>query len=79
MKKILVLGTGCAACEKLAKLVERAADELELAIDFEKVGDLDSILSFDVPGTPALVVDGQVRLVGRVPPIAELKRLMLAD
>lgn len=79
MKKVLILGTGCAACTKLAAQVERAADELDLPIDLEKVGDMDRILAFDVPGMPALVVDGEVRLIGRVPPMAELKRLMLAD
>jgi small redox-active disulfide protein 2 len=76
MKKLLILGTGCAACTKLAALVVRAADELEIEIDLEKTGDIERILVYDVASTPALVVDGVVRLAGRVPPIAELKQLM---
>lgn len=76
MKKILILGTGCAACTKLAELVARAADEMDLIADIEKVGDIERILAFDIASTPALVVDGEVRMAGRVPPIAELKKLM---
>ena len=76
MRKLQVLGTGCAACENLAALVARAVDELDIEADLEKVSDLDQILAFDVAATPALVVDGEVRLVGRVPPIAELKKII---
>lgn len=77
MKKLLILGTGCPACTKLAKLVERAADEMDMPIELEKVGDIERILAFDVAGMPALVVDGEVRVAGRVPPLAELKKLMI--
>ena len=76
MKKVLVLGIGCAACEKLAALVLRAADELEVPVELEKIGDLDRILAYDIAATPGLVVDGELRSAGRVPPLAEIKRLI---
>lgn len=76
MKKLQVLGTGCPSCRKLADLAAQAADELNVEYELEKVSDIDRILSFDVPGTPALVVNGDVVVVGRVPSLNELKDLI---
>ena len=67
VKKLQVLGTGCASCNRLADLAKQAATELNVEFELEKVTEIDRILSFDVAGTPALVVDGDVRVVGRVP------------
>ena len=76
MKRLQILGTGCPSCEKLADLAADAATELGIEFELEKVKDLDRILEFDVAGTPALVVDGEVRLSGRVPDLDEMKRLV---
>ncbi len=76
MKKLQVLGTGCASCTKLADLTAQAATELNIEFELEKVSEIDRILSFDVPGTPALVVDGTLRVFGRVPTVGELKELI---
>jgi len=76
MMKLQVLGTGCPSCRKLADLSAQAATELNMEFELEKVSDIDRILSFDVPGTPALVVDGAVRVVGRVPSLEELKVML---
>lgn len=76
MKKLQILGTGCPSCDKLADLAAEAATELGIEFELEKVKDLDRILEFDVSGTPALVVDGEVRLSGRVPDLDEMKRLV---
>ena len=65
MKKIQVLGPGCAKCEKLVRNAEQAAAELGLDVTIEKVTDMEEILSFGVMMTPALVVDGEVKLVGK--------------
>ncbi len=76
MSKLQILGTGCANCRRLQTHVEEAASELGLEFEIEKVEDLSEILSFGVMRTPALAVDGEVRVAGRVPSIPELKGLL---
>ena len=76
MKKLQVLGTGCPSCRRLAALSAQAADELKIDYELEKVSDIDQILAFDVPATPALVVDGTVQVFGRVPSLDELKAML---
>ena len=76
MKKIQILGTGCAKCQKLAAVANEAAKALGLPYELQKVTDLKEIMSFKVMSTPALVVDGQVKLTGRVPTIEEAKQLI---
>ena len=76
MKKIQVLGPGCPKCNELAEDVVKAAMELNIKYDFEKITDMRDIMKFGVMMTPALVVDGVVKVSGRVPPIAELKRML---
>ncbi len=74
--KLQVLGTGCAKCTRLAEHVDAAAKELQLEYELEKVTDLKQIMSFGVMITPALVVDGVVRLSGKVPDIEGIKKLL---
>jgi small redox-active disulfide protein 2 len=74
--KIQVLGTGCAKCELLAQQTKKAADELGLDAEVEKVTDINEILGFGVMMTPALAVDGEVKVVGKVPAIDELKEML---
>jgi small redox-active disulfide protein 2 len=76
MKKIQILGTGCAKCQNLAAVANEAAQALGLPYELQKVTDLKEIMRFKVMSTPALVVDGQVKLTGRVPTIAEAKQLI---
>jgi small redox-active disulfide protein 2 len=76
MKKLQILGTGCARCDKLQRNTEAAAHELGLEYEIEKVTDVERIVEFGVFLTPALVVDGVVKLGGRVPSPAELKALL---
>lgn len=76
MKKIQILGTGCPKCKKLAENAEAAAKELELEFEIEKITDINDIMSFGVMMTPALAVDGQVKVVGKVPPVEELKTII---
>lgn len=74
---IQVLGTGCPKCLKLAESAQQAASELGVDFLLEKVTDINAILGFGVMLTPALVVDGAVKFCGRVPPIDELKQILL--
>ncbi|MHB8969791.1 MAG: thioredoxin family protein [Pirellulaceae bacterium] len=76
MKLVQILGTGCAKCEKLRKNAEQAIRELGVAAEVEKVTDIMKITSFGVMMTPALVVDGQVKVVGKVPSAEEIKVLL---
>ncbi len=76
MKKIQVLGTGCPKCKKLAELAEKAAGELDIQYELEKVTDLNDIMNFGVMVTPALVVDGEIKIAGKVPKIDDIKRML---
>jgi len=76
MKKLQILGTGCAKCNALAEAVQNAADDLGLAYEIEKVTDIKTIMTFGVMVTPALAVDGTVKVAGKVPGHAELKELL---
>ena len=74
--KIQILGTGCPKCKKLAEAVEAVAKELALDYELEKVTDINQILSFGVMMTPAVVVDGTVKVMGKVPSVDELKEML---
>lgn len=76
MKKIEVLGTGCPKCKKLDALTREAVGALGLECDIEKVEDIQKIMTYGVMMTPALVVDGQVVITGKVPSVDELKKLL---
>lgn len=76
MKKILVLGPGCSRCQKLANVAEEAAKDLGIAYELEKITDLKQITALGIMFTPALVVDGTVKLAGRVPSLEEMKKLL---
>ena len=76
MKKIEILGTGCPKCKKLAEQVRLAADELSLDCRIEKVEDIQQILAHGVMMTPALVVDGQVKVTGKVPSLDDIKTMI---
>ncbi len=65
--KIQILGTGCPKCKKLAENAEAAARELGIDYELVKVTDINEIMEFGVMMTPALAVDGQVKVVGKVP------------
>ena len=73
--KIQILGTGCTKCQKLAMNAEQAAKDLGLTYEIEKVTDPRDIATMGVMRTPALAIDGIVRLSGRVAEAAELKPL----
>lgn len=74
--KIEVLGTGCPKCKKLESMVRTTVDKLGLDADVTHIHDMDKILSYNVMMTPALVVDGLVKLSGRLPNEAQLVELL---
>ncbi len=76
MKKIQILGTGCPKCNKLAEAAKEAATALGVEFELEKVTDLNDIMSFGVMMTPAMAVDGVVKIAGKVPSIEVLKEML---
>ncbi len=76
MKKIQILGTGCPKCKKLAENTETAAKDLGIQYEIEKITDINEIMKFGVMVTPALAVNGQVKVAGKVPSVEEVKNLL---
>ena len=76
MKKLQILGPGCPKCKKLAQNVEAAANDLDIEYKIEKVTDINEIMKFGVMLTPALVINGQVKVVGKVPGVDEIKKIL---
>ncbi|WNO10682.1 thioredoxin family protein [Teredinibacter sp. KSP-S5-2] len=74
--KIKVLGSGCKKCEHLAELTEMAAKELGIDYELEKVKDPNEITAHGVMMTPALVIDEEVKVTGKIPSLEELKNLL---
>ena len=76
MKKSQILGTGCPKCKKLAENAEAAAKEMGIECTIEKVTQIADIMKFGVMMTPALVVDGQVKVVGKAATAEEIKTIL---
>jgi len=74
--KIQILGTGCAKCKQLTEHAETAVRNLGLDYQLEKVTDIRDIMKFGVMATPALAIDGTVKLVGRVATPAEIQTIL---
>lgn len=76
MKTIQILGTGCPKCKALTQNAETAAKEMGIEHQIEKVTDINEIMKFGVMMTPALAVDGRVKVIGRVPSPEQIKQLL---
>ncbi len=70
---IKVLGPGCSKCKQTEQLVQQAVAETGVTAVVEKVTDTMKIAGYGVFGTPAVVVDGQVKSVGKIPKLDEIK------
>lgn len=77
MKQIQILGPGCAKCARLAAAAETAASESGLPCTVTKVTDIAQIMAFGIMATPALVIDGQLKSVGKALTPAEIKPLLV--
>ena len=76
MKKIQVLGVGCPKCKKLAENAEAAVKDLGADYEIEKVTQINEIMQFGVMITPALAIDGQVTVAGKVASVEEIKQML---
>jgi small redox-active disulfide protein 2 len=73
---IQVLGPGCQKCQVLYERVNQAVKEVGVDCQVEKITDMQMIVGLGVLSTPALVIDGAVRLSGRVPTVAQIKEML---
>jgi small redox-active disulfide protein 2 len=76
MKKLQIFGTGCPKCQKLTAVTESTAKSIGLDYELEKVTNLTDIMEAGIMSTPALAVDGEVIVMGKIPTGEELKRLL---
>ena len=76
MALIQILGTGCPKCKKLAENAEAAAKALGIDYQMEKITEINKIMAFGVMMTPALVIDGTVKTVGKVPDVEAVKAML---
>ena len=74
--KIQILGTGCPKCKQLYENAKQAATESGVEAAVEKVTDLNDIMTFGVMVTPALAIDGQVKVTGKVPSTEDIKQMI---
>jgi len=74
--KIEILGTGCPKCKATEKVVRKVVEELGKDIEVVKVEDLQEIVNRGVMMTPAVAVDGEVKIVGHVPSVNEIKKIV---
>ena len=71
--EIKVLGPGCPKCHQVEKIVREAVAEENVEANVEKVTDVMKIAGYGVFGTPAVVIDGEVKSVGKIPTKADVK------
>jgi small redox-active disulfide protein 2 len=74
--KIQIAGPGCPNCQNTERNVVNACAELDFAADISHVTNIADILDLGVMRTPAVVIDGEVVLSGRVPTVPELKNIL---
>jgi len=76
MKELAILGTGCAKCAKLEANTRLATEQLGLDTEIHKVTDIQEIMKYGVMMTPALVINGEVKSIGKVLSVDDIKGLL---
>ena len=79
MTQLIVLGPGCPRCETLADRTKQAADQLGIDYELEKLTDIKQFASYGLMMTPGLVVDGELKVHGRLPSLEEIKELLAGE
>lgn len=74
--EVKVLGPGCAKCKTTFQVIEKVIKENNLDVKLTKVDDIMEMMSYNIMTTPAVVVDGEVRMKGQVPSESDVKRLL---
>lgn len=78
MKRVQILGTGCAKCKTLAENARKAIEEAGIEAEIEKVEDIKEIMKFNIMITPGLAIDGEVKSAGKVLSTEDIKKLLLS-
>jgi small redox-active disulfide protein 2 len=73
---IAILGTGCPKCRQTTEVVRQAVEQADVSATILKVEDIQEIVKYRVMMTPAVAIDGQVKIAGRVPTVDEVKSLL---
>ena len=76
MKKLIVLGPGCPRCDQLLQFTGQAAEELGIEYHLEKLTDISKFSDFGLMMTPGLVVDGELKVQGKVPSVDYIKAML---
>lgn len=76
VKEIKVLGPGCVKCKTTYQVIEKVINENGLNVKLTKIEDIVEIMSYNVMGTPAVMVDGVVKIKGHVPSESEIKQML---
>ncbi len=76
VSEVLVLGPGCAKCKETYKVVERVISENSLDVKLSKVEDITEMMKYNIMVTPAVVVDGAVKIKGHVPSADKVKKVL---
>ena len=78
MLTVKILGSGCANCKRLEAVAREAASSAHLAAEFVKVTDINDIMAYDLLSTPGLVINEKLVSSGRIPTVAEVRKLLAA-
>jgi len=76
MKTIKILGTGCPKCKQTERIVRKSVDDNSFDAEVQKVEDIQEIMKYNIMSTPAVVIDEEVKIKGRVPSLAEINELL---
>lgn len=73
---IKILGPGCARCKSTFEVVKKAVEQTGVQADITKIEDLEGMMKYNILSTPAVVVNEQIKISGRVPTVEEIKKLL---
>ena len=74
--KIEIYGSGCAKCKKTEEIVRQAVKELNIKAEISKIEDLQKIIDKGIMMTPAVAIDGEIKILGRVPTTQDVKKIL---
>ena len=74
--KIEIYGSGCAKCKKTEEIVRQAVNELNIEAEISKIEDLQKIIDKGIMMTPAVAIDGEIKILGRVPTTQDVKKIL---
>jgi small redox-active disulfide protein 2 len=73
---IKILGPGCARCKSTFEIVKKAVEQSGIQADITKIEDLEGMMKYNILSTPAVVVNEQLKISGRIPTVDEIKKLL---